>query len=443
RDGWEARPPPPRGPPPGDPPPADGGDRAHRARSCQSRMLRSSATRTACATTQPSGLAGPPKRARAPRPVAAITTASVEVPEAATPSSTTSPAARSARPLTSVAVITALTRAAGSGSASTTTTVLIVEGVQVAIGEWPAEARLLRPTVVIASARRSSVASWAIAARSVKAPVSSPTQGAGTPARRAKAAIIPAGSAQGSCLSTCRLTTARASTKPPWCTAEDRTRSGRSLTSTTASRPASTDTPAIIEPSLERRPQPHEGVDAERGEPAHLRVALVEEVLDPGGQLELLQPPRAVEDTPGPTDVHPRVAAVEHLAEGLELLGHHVDLGEQGEARDRLPGEADVPAVPWLAREQPVGREVLGIGVRVVQRGHQVGEHVHLGGELDARAAGAPHIDRPPERRGRDRNAAGDQVRVVVLEVGQAEPDAVVPELLVDPEIVGLALLGL
>ncbi len=90
---------------------------------------------TARATTQPSGLAGPPKRAGAPRPVAAITTASVEVPEAARPSSTTRPAARSARPLTSVAVMIALTSAAGSGSASTTTTILIVEGAHVAIGE--------------------------------------------------------------------------------------------------------------------------------------------------------------------------------------------------------------------------------------------------------------------------------------------------------------------
>src|SRR5438445_20029 len=89
---------------------------------------------------------------RAPRPVAAITTASVEVPEAATPSPIAIPAARSARPLTSVTVITALTSAAGSGSASTTTTVLIVEGVQVAIGEWPAATRLLSPTVTTARA---------------------------------------------------------------------------------------------------------------------------------------------------------------------------------------------------------------------------------------------------------------------------------------------------
>src|SRR5258708_1258532 len=57
--------------------------RDHRWRSCQSVMARPRATRTARATAQPISLAGPPKRAAGPQPVAAITTASVEVPVAA------------------------------------------------------------------------------------------------------------------------------------------------------------------------------------------------------------------------------------------------------------------------------------------------------------------------------------------------------------------------
>src|SRR6266851_5263420 len=124
----------------------------HRWRSCQSAMARSSATRTARATTQPISLAGPPKRAAAPRPVAAITTASVDVPLAARPPAASRPASRSASPFTSVAVITAFTSAAGSGFASTTTMVLIVDAADVATGELPAATGLLSPTVTTASA---------------------------------------------------------------------------------------------------------------------------------------------------------------------------------------------------------------------------------------------------------------------------------------------------
>src|SRR5580704_8297505 len=64
-------------------------------------------------------------------------------------------------------------------------------------------------------------------------------------------------------------------------------------------------TPRRSSRRLERGPQPHEGVDAEGREAAHLRVTLVEQVLDAGGQLELAQPPHAVEDPPCPADVHP------------------------------------------------------------------------------------------------------------------------------------------
>ena len=60
---------------------------------------------------QPSSLAGPPKRALAPRPVAAMTTASVEVPLTGPPAASRTPASWSRSALTSVTVMTALTRA--------------------------------------------------------------------------------------------------------------------------------------------------------------------------------------------------------------------------------------------------------------------------------------------------------------------------------------------
>ena len=80
---------------------------------------------------------GPPNRYRAPRPVAATTTASVEVPLATRPSSHRTSAAASSAVLTSVTVITALTSAAGSGAPSTTTIALIVDGAHAAIGLPP------------------------------------------------------------------------------------------------------------------------------------------------------------------------------------------------------------------------------------------------------------------------------------------------------------------
>src|ERR1700738_4401203 len=148
---------------------------------------------------------------------------------------------------------------------------------------------LLSPTVTTASAAQPSVASSATTARSVAAPVNSPTQGAGTDARRANAAIIPEVSRHGSFFPTWTLRRARASAKPPRCTAEDRTRRGCELTTTTASLPISMDTPAITPRLLERRPQPDERVDAEGREAAHLGVLLVEQVLHSGRQLDLLE----------------------------------------------------------------------------------------------------------------------------------------------------------
>ncbi len=54
-----------------------------------------------------------------------------------------------------------------------------------------------------------------------------------------------------------------------------------------------------------------------------------------------------------------------------------------------------------------------------------------------------PTLNGPAERGGRERHAAGDQVVELVVEVGEPEPDAVVPELLVDPDVPGEAVLRL
>src|SRR5205823_8752293 len=109
------------------------------------------------------------------------TTASLEVPVAARPSSQRTPAARRTSVLTSVSVATRFTSAAGSGSASTTAIVLIVAGNHAARALSPAALGFERPTVATTRARTSSAAAVAISALSVDAPVSRPTHGAGTP----------------------------------------------------------------------------------------------------------------------------------------------------------------------------------------------------------------------------------------------------------------------
>src|SRR2546430_1599999 len=114
----------------------------------------------------------------------------------------------------------------------------------------------------------------------------------------------------------------------------------------------STSTPSII--GSERRPQPEQAGDAERGKTAHLRVPLVQEVLDSGRQVHRLDEGVAVQEAIGAAEVHARVAAVVDASaervRRLPLLGDDVHLTEEREAFERLPGEADVPAVGRLAR---------------------------------------------------------------------------------------------
>src|SRR5207249_4008710 len=218
----------------------------HRCSSSQRSTAAPSAYRTARATTAPSWLTGPPKRQRGPRPVAATTTASVDVPLASRPSSQRTPAAVSASVFTSVAVMTALTSAAGSATASTTTIVLIVAGDHATARSSPAATRFDSPTVTTARARIPSAAASANRAFSVHAEVRRPTHGAGTRRRSAKAASLASVSSRRRLFGTCRFTTARAEVRPPPTTAEETTASGSAAVTTTASRSTVTSTPSII-----------------------------------------------------------------------------------------------------------------------------------------------------------------------------------------------------
>ena len=204
-----------------------------------------SAARAARATTAPSSLTGPPKRQGRPRPVAATTTASVEVPLASVPSPHRTPAAARSAVFTSVIVMTAFTSAAGSGAASTTTIALIVDGIQTAAGATPAAMRLLSPTVTTARAPRPCSATSARSAVSVWAEVRSPIHGAGTPRRAANSASRASRPGSATCFGTCRFTIARAAPRPPPTTAEETAASGARAVTTTASRSAATSTPSI------------------------------------------------------------------------------------------------------------------------------------------------------------------------------------------------------
>src|SRR5262249_58080866 len=149
----------------------------HGCSAIQRLMPASSASRAARATTQPKSLIGPPKRHCGPRPVAATTTASVEVPLATRPSSHRRSTDPSSDVLTSVTVMTALTSAAGSAAPSTTTIELIVDGAQRPSGVWPAVTRFDSPTVTTASAIKPDPSASATTAFSVHADVSTPTHG--------------------------------------------------------------------------------------------------------------------------------------------------------------------------------------------------------------------------------------------------------------------------
>src|SRR5713101_6464950 len=113
------------------------------------------------------------------------------------------------------------------------------------------------------------------------------------------------------------------------------------------------DPPANLVAASKPGPQADEEVGPQRREAAHLGVRLVEDVLRPRHQLEALQPAELIENPIRAARVDPRVPAVVHVAEAVELAAHHVHLGEDGEAAQRLPGEAGAAGIARDARERP------------------------------------------------------------------------------------------
>src|SRR5712692_2753148 len=172
--------------------------------------------------------------------------------------------------------------------------------------------------------------------------------------------------------------TARALWRPPPCTAEDSASSGRSLVTTTAMRSIRTPRPSIMGAVSKANPEADEEVGPEGRKAAHLGIAFVQEVLDPHDEIQPLDPVVLLQHAIGAAHVHARVAAVVDLAEGLPLLGDDVDLREQGQAPDGLPGEADVPPVLGLARQPPPRYQIFGVGERVVDVSHEVRQDVGL-----------------------------------------------------------------
>src|SRR6266849_7401449 len=155
--------------------------------------------------------------------------------------------------------------------------------------------------------------------------------------------------------------TARALWRPPPCTADDSASSGRWLVTTTATRSIRTPRPSIMGALSKADPEAGEEVGPERGKAANLRIAFVQEVLDPHDEIQALHPVVLLEHAIGAAHVHARIAAIVDFAEGLPLLRVDVDLGEQGEPPDGLPGDADVPPVLRLSGQPPAGRKGLGV----------------------------------------------------------------------------------
>src|SRR5207249_7062728 len=123
---------------------------------------------------------------------------------------------------------------------------------------------------------------------------------------------------------------------------------------TTASRSMWTSTPAIvISPPSVPRLNTDERVDAEIREAEDFRVALVGHVVDAGRDIERRDIPPLGEDVIGRAEVDPVVAGVSnpgrverHRIERLiELARHDVDLREEVEGGDGLPGDSNVADV--------------------------------------------------------------------------------------------------
>ena len=140
---------------------------------------------------------GPRRRTARRAPVAATTTASVDVPLAGWPSAVRTSHSRRTMVFASVAVMTAFTIAAGTSVASTRMTMLIVAGGAGAGALTPAEVVLLRPIDTAAATVTPSWVAAATRACSVSAAVISPTNGSAMPQRAAKAARTSSGRTPG------------------------------------------------------------------------------------------------------------------------------------------------------------------------------------------------------------------------------------------------------
>src|SRR5712691_12637263 len=80
---------------------------------------------------------------------------------------------------------------------------------------------------------------------------------------------------------------------------------------------------------LKAHPQADQDICAEGRKAAHLRIALVQEVLHPEDEIETLHPVVLLEHAVRATQVHTGRAAVVDLADELPLLADHVDLGPE------------------------------------------------------------------------------------------------------------------
>src|SRR5262249_391696 len=252
----------------------------------------------------------PPNCTRAPAPAAAPTRASLDVPLTAPPAASRTSWSWRTRPLTSVTVTIAFTRAAGSGLASTTTIVLMVPCVHGVTGARPAATRLLRPTVATAKVGMPAPSSLPIVACSVPPPVRRPPHRSGTPWAGTYPPSIDAGSVQGSPRATCRFTMARAVTSPPPHTAEESVVSGHAEVRTTASGPINIASPSIMGQTSIGGPEADEEVGAKSRKAAYLRVRLVEDVLGAGDEVEPVHPAELLEEAVGAARVPARVPTI-------------------------------------------------------------------------------------------------------------------------------------
>src|SRR3990170_3511738 len=196
--------------------------------------------------------------------------------------------------------------------------------------------------------------------------------------------------------------------------------------------------------SSEVGPEPRQCREAQGPEAEDLEVLLVGEVLDPESEVHALQAARPAQQAPRPTRVDPVVPGVPAAGFADEGAGNHVGLDEEGQARDRRDGDACVPAVARDAWKLPPHDPVVGLGVRegVVHAEEQPVQGLELRPELEPLGPSAAEVRGLKAECPRDLRK-GDEILERIAEVGEAEPDPVLPEPLVGACLPALAALGL